>query len=197
VPNVMAVVITSNNKLNGLYIPADDRRYYVAWSKSEKQPKEYFKPLWEWMHGGGGKQAIVGYLQRLDISGFEPMAPPPLTEAWHDIVDAGRNPEDTQLSDALEGVKVATVKEIVVAVQFSGNVELATSLIGPKNARKIPHMLSGIGFEILRNQHAKDGRWVIGGKRETLYAHRDLPISEAITIANKRVSDGSSMAVIR
>jgi hypothetical protein len=197
VPNVMAVAITSNNKLNGLYIHPEDRRYYVAWSKAEKPAKGYFKPLWEWMRKGGGKESVLGYLQRLDIAGFDPMAEPPKTEAWHDIVDAGRNPEETAWSDTLEGVKVATVKEIIAAANFAGNNELAATLIGPKNARKIPHLLSSIGFEILRNPHAKDSRWVIGGKRETLYAHRDVPISEAIAIANKRVSDGSSMAVIR
>jgi hypothetical protein len=40
VPNAMGVVITSNNKLSGLYIDPDDRRHYVAWSDAEKQPSD-------------------------------------------------------------------------------------------------------------------------------------------------------------
>jgi hypothetical protein len=66
VPNLMAVVITSNNKLNGLYIDPEDRRHYVAWSEAEKPPTGYFKPLWKWMHEEGGQQAVLGYLQGLE-----------------------------------------------------------------------------------------------------------------------------------
>ncbi len=186
VPNVMAVVITSNNKLNGLFIDPDDRRHYVAWSSTERQPDSYFNPLWDWIDNGGGKQAVLGYLRRLDIADFCPMAPPPKTEAWHQIVDAGRNPEEKELSDAMEGVYVATVKEIIAKLQFAGHFELAASLQDRKKARQIPHLLGSIGFDVLRSPHAKDGRWVIAGSRETLYADRSLPVSEKMTIANKR-----------
>ena len=30
--NVCAVVMTTNHKVDGIYLPADDRRHYVAWS---------------------------------------------------------------------------------------------------------------------------------------------------------------------
>ncbi|MDZ7718018.1 MAG: DUF5906 domain-containing protein [Balneolaceae bacterium] len=33
VPNLCGVVITTNHKTSGIYIPADDRRHYVAWSE--------------------------------------------------------------------------------------------------------------------------------------------------------------------
>jgi hypothetical protein len=197
VPNVMAVVITSNNKLNGLHIDPDDRRYYVAWSKAAKQSDEYFNPLWSWMLAGGGREAVVGYLRRLDTAGFKPMAPPPRTDAWHEIVDAGKNPEEKELADALEGIQVATVKEIVAKLTFGEHSDLAVSLRDRKNAGRIPHMLRSVGFDALRNPYAKDGRWVIAGRRETLYTHRDLSVSESFTLANKRVSDSSSMAVVR
>jgi hypothetical protein len=197
VPNVMAVAITSNNKLNGLHIDPEDRRYYVAWSKAEKPTTAYFEQVWPWMLTGGGKEAALGYLRSLDISQFNPMAPPPRTEAWHDIVDAGRNPEEKELSDALEGVKVATVKEIVAAAHFKGQMQLAHMLQESKNARKIPHLLGSIDFEPLRNPHTKDGRWVISGRRETLYADRNLPVSESFTLANRRVAGGTPMVVVQ
>ena len=56
VPNVMAVVITTNNKLSGLYLPPDDRRHYVTWSPAERPSREYFDHLWDWMDNQGGKK---------------------------------------------------------------------------------------------------------------------------------------------
>ena len=34
--NVVGVIITTNHKSNGIYLPADDRRHYVAWSNFNK-----------------------------------------------------------------------------------------------------------------------------------------------------------------
>ena len=35
-PNVCGVIITTNHKTDGIYLPADDRRHYVAWSDLTK-----------------------------------------------------------------------------------------------------------------------------------------------------------------
>ena len=48
VMNVCAVIFTTNYK-DGLYIPADDRRHYVAWSEKEMPPDfttDYWNELW-------------------------------------------------------------------------------------------------------------------------------------------------------
>src|SRR5215472_4888130 len=37
VPNVCGVVYTTNYKTGGLYLPADDRRHYFAWSTRTKE----------------------------------------------------------------------------------------------------------------------------------------------------------------
>ena len=37
VPNVCGVIITTNHKTDGIYLPADDRRHYVAWSDATKE----------------------------------------------------------------------------------------------------------------------------------------------------------------
>ena len=43
---------------------------------------------------------MKSYLAELDISGFDPKAPPPKTPAFWDIVDAGRAPEDAEADRA-------------------------------------------------------------------------------------------------
>src|ERR1700733_14148620 len=142
---------------------------------------------------GGGQEATVGYLKRLDIPDFKPMAAPPKTDAWHEIVDAGRNPEENKLYEALEDaqgnlIQIATVRELVTAAQFRGHFELASTLQDRKNARKIPHMLEAIGFEVLRNPHAKsDGRWRLNdGKKDTLYVRKELSVAERMTLAKSK-----------
>jgi hypothetical protein len=103
VPNVCGVVITTNHKTDGLYLPADDRRHYVAWSEATREqfPTDYWTRLYGWYESGGHGH-VAAYLQQFDLSGFDAKAPPPKTPAFYDIVDANRAPEDAELADAIE-----------------------------------------------------------------------------------------------
>jgi hypothetical protein len=47
VPNVCNVVITTNHKLDGLYLPENDRRHFMAWSERTKA-------------GGRGRSGVLG-----------------------------------------------------------------------------------------------------------------------------------------
>jgi Family of unknown function (DUF5906) len=189
VPNVMAVVITSNNKLSGLYIDPDDRRHYVAWSAAEKESPAYFESLWNWMLEGGGKQAVLGYLQRYNLAGWDPKAPPTKTEAWYQMVAAHANPEESALGDALEGIMLATFQEIIVKLQLGGHMDLLAIFQDRKNAKKAARLLECAGLEYLPNPGAKgDRRWSLNGKRETLYASRALPLAERLRLANGRTA---------
>ena len=53
--NVCGVVITTNHKADGIYLPADDRRHFVAWSSLTKDdfPADYWTGLWGWYETGG------------------------------------------------------------------------------------------------------------------------------------------------
>jgi hypothetical protein len=93
--NCCGAIITTNYKSGGLYLPAEDRRHFVAWSdckKEEFQPK-YWNDLWGWYEREGNGH-VAAYLAGLDISTFDPKAPPRKTPAFWSIVDASRAPED-------------------------------------------------------------------------------------------------------
>jgi hypothetical protein len=53
--NVCGVIITTNHKTNGIYLPSDDRRHFVAWSDQTKErfTQDYWKELYEWYEKGG------------------------------------------------------------------------------------------------------------------------------------------------
>ena len=108
--NVCGIILTTNHKTNGLYLPADDRRHYVAWSPLQQADFEpgYWRSLYHWYENGGTAH-VAAYLAGLDLSGFDPKAPPRKTEAFWDIVTANRAPEDAELSDVLDALSTETI----------------------------------------------------------------------------------------
>jgi hypothetical protein len=188
--NVCGVIITSNHKTDGIYLPADDRRHYVAWSdlkKSDFEP-DYWTGLYRWYAGGGTGQ-VVAYLKNLDLTGFDPKAPPPKTAAFYDIVDANRAPEDSELADALDLLNdsrerngkaipapAITLQDIIT---WAATDSFREWLQDRRNRRQIPHRLEAVGYVPVRNDADKrDGQWKVGGKRQTIYGRRDLSIRD-------------------
>src|SRR5262249_41096740 len=153
--NCCGVIITTNHKTDGIYLPADDRRHYVAWSTRTKEDftADYWTKLWGWYHNGG----IAAYLATLD-SAFDPKAPPPKTAAFWDIVDAGRAPEDAELADVFDEMgnpDAVTLAQIKTAA--SGGV--LDWLQDRKNRRAIPHRMENCGYVSVGNDAAKDRLW--------------------------------------
>lgn len=192
--NVVGVIITTNNKSDGLYIPADDRRHYVAWSDLTKDDftERYWDDLWAW-YEQGGRAHVAEYLRTLDLSGWNPKAPPFKTPAWHDIVSSNRAPEDAELADALDGI---TWPDATTISHISGSLTCANSfaeyLRDRKNSRKIPHRLEAVGYVAVHSDSAKDGLWKVGGKRQVIYAKKDMSTRDRIAAAERLVSRSPS-----
>jgi hypothetical protein len=195
--NVTGVIITTNNK-DGLYVPSDDRRYFVAWSPLSKEDfrPAYWTTLYSWFERGGN-EIVAHYLATKDLSGFDPKAPPPKTPAFWEIVDAGRAPEDAELADALD--KLGQPK--AVTLESIANVSdraFAEWLRDRNNRRKIPHRFEACGYVPVRNSGANDGLWpVITGKRmekdgrtvdvkkrQAVYAKRELSLRDQLAAAS-------------
>src|SRR5262249_2340162 len=137
--NVLGLLITTNHKTDGIYLPADDRRHYVAWSNLTKEDftPEYWNGLWSW-YSANGFEHVPAYLAEHDLSDFDPKAPPPKTSAWFDIVSASSAPEDAELADvtdALGNPDVLTVKQLTAAAEGA----FAEWMMDRKNRRAIPH----------------------------------------------------------
>ena len=98
IPNVVGIIITTNYKAGGIHLDPDDRRHHVAWSDLTKDdfPKTYWTELYHWYYSGG-IEAVSAHLSSLDLSNFDPKAPPPKTHAFWEIVDASRAREDAEL----------------------------------------------------------------------------------------------------
>jgi hypothetical protein len=181
--NVCGVIITTNHKADGIYLPADDRRHFVAWSdlKKEDFTDSYWDALWGW-YANGGDRHVTAYLAELDLSLFNLKAPPAKTPAFWDIVDANRAPEDAELADTLDRIgNPAATTIATLSNHASGGFE--TWIRDRKNRRAIPYRLEQCGYVPVRNDAAKDGLWKINGARQVVYAKSDLTVRDRCTAA--------------
>jgi hypothetical protein len=178
--NVCGVIITTNHKTDGIHLPADDRRHFVAWSDLTKDDfsDSYWNDLWDWYESGGIGH-VAAYLAELNLSAFNAKAPPPKTAAFWEIVDANRAPEDAELADALDllGNPNATTVDRIATI---ATAELGLWIRDRKNRRQIPHRLEECGYVRVRNDAAKDGLWVINSSRQAIYARSSLSIRDRI-----------------
>jgi Family of unknown function (DUF5906) len=186
--NCCGIVVTTNYRTDGIYLPADDRRHFVAWSTRAKDDfaPEYWKTLWGW-YAQGGIGHVAAYLTKLDLSTFDPKGPPPKTPAFWDIVDANRAPEDAELADALDTLKqpkAITLEEI----RNVASAEFGVWLGDRKNRRAIPHRMEQVGYVPIRNGTAKDGLWKIGNRRQAVYARVELSLRDQHAAATSLVA---------
>lgn len=185
--NVCGVIITTNHKTNGLYLPEDDRRHYVAWSALDKETfeAEYWQTIYAWYYEQSGIEHVAAYLAGIDLAGFDPKAPPPKTEAFWHIVNAARSPEESELSDVLDSLGNPDAVSLSQLTSRARTVssEFADWLLDRKNRRQIPHRMEGAGYEPVRNDCAKDQLWKIGAKRQVVYGRAELSIRDRVSAA--------------
>jgi hypothetical protein len=183
VPNVCGVIITTNHKTAGIYLPPDDRRHYVAWSERDRNdfPADYWNQLHSW-YAAGGRWHVAAYLAAHDLSVFNPKAPPPHTAAWWGIVDANQAPEDAELADVLDELNNPAAVTIAQLAERAGT-EFRAWLTDRKNRRAIPHRLENASYVPVHNELAKDGLWKVNGKRQVIYAQSTLSPQERQAVA--------------
>jgi hypothetical protein len=186
VANVCGLIITTNHKTDGLYLPADDRRHFVAWSEAKREEfdADYWTRLYGWYENGIGH--VVAYLRQLDLSGFDPKAPPPKTAAFWAMVQAGEAPESGELRDVLEQCgdpECLTLIDLIQGAEALKLFDLAGELKDRRNRRSLPHKLERVGYVPVRNPDADDGLFKILGKRQTVYALRQLSLASQIKAA--------------
>lgn len=130
---------------------------------------------------------MAAYLRELDISALDPKAPPPKTQAFWDIVEANRAPEDTELADALD--KLGNLAAVTLnRIAGSADPEFSAWLRDRRNRRQIPYRLEQCGYVPVRNPAEKrDGSWKIAGQRQTVYAQSHLPVRDQLAAAQELV----------
>jgi Family of unknown function (DUF5906) len=184
--NRCGVIITTNHKNDGIYLPADDRRHYVAWSEATKEDARFKSDYWKRMYAyyeSGGLRHVAAYLRQRDINGFDPKAPPPRTPAFWSIVDCNRPTEEAELADAIDKLGNREAFTLQQLVNVTSDAGFAEWISDRKNRRVIPYRLEKCGYVPVRNPNADDGLWKLNGKRQAIYARAGLTLRDQIEAA--------------
>ena len=107
---------------------------------------------------------IRAFLAALDLSAFDPKAPPPKTAAWREIVSAGRAPEEAELAsviDAMGSPDALTLKQLEAAT--ARDMDFGMWLRDRRNRRTIPFRLEAAGYVAVGNTDNEGGYWRVDG----------------------------------
>ena len=211
VQNVVGVIYTSNHKLDGLYLPAEDRRHFVAWSDAgiehagadEEARAAFWRDYQAWYDAGGLENAAA-YLATRDLTLFDAKAPPPKTDAWYEIVEAGKSGEDEDIGEALdamdavgEGDGIGRPDAITIETlrRAAGEKsDLSTWLVDPANSTKIKHRFDAAGYDAVRNPDNREGRWHVDGKKVMVYGRRGLKRRQQLAAAKALINRENARA---
>ena len=186
--NRSGMVITTNYR-DALYLPPDDRRHYVAFSerRGEEFPAAFWNEFWAWYETGGFAH-VAALLYQRDLSGFDPKAEPPKTDAFRYMVSADLTSEYSDIADAIDRLKDAdgqrpdalTIAELIVVAP---ELEWLRAM---KMRRVMRRRLEDNGYAIVVNPDAKtDNMWAIDGKRQAIYARAALNQTQRLIAARK------------
>ena len=195
--NCVALVMTTNHLTDGMFLLPDDRRHDVMWSDLSQTDfdADYFRKIWKFYEGGGDGH-VAAYLASVDLSRFDPKAPPPKTAAFWQIVDANRAPEEGELADIIDDLgrpDALTIKEVTCSK--SVHMEFSNWLQDRRNRRAIPHRFEQVGYVRARNDDTEDGLWRIDGVRQAVYARSTLSRHDQIVAAKELVRKTDAAAV--
>ncbi|SPB18545.1 hypothetical protein NOV72_05745 [Caballeronia novacaledonica] len=190
VANACGVIFTTNHLTDGLYLPADDRRHFVAWSATTAADfnEDYWRALWTW-YAEGGHGHVIAWLRTRDLSGFDPKAPPPHTAAFWTMVQAGEAPERGEMRDLIEllgNPAALTLADLVSGAMRHNMRTVEQDLTDRRNQRAIPHWMERAGFTAVRNPNAEDGMFKVAGRRVVVYAQRSLTFADQLRAARER-----------
>jgi hypothetical protein len=196
--NVRGVIITSNYKCDGIYLPADDRRHCVAWSDLVKEDfsESYWNKIWKWYNEGGDRN-VAAYLATRDITSFDPKAPPTKTEAFWAIVNANRASEEGELADIFDKLGNPNAVTVAQIAHAALGTDLHDWITDRRNRKSIPHRLENCGYVAVRNSDATDELWKIAGKRQVIYAKNELTLAERLKEVRKLQEKESSTEAVK
>ena len=191
--NLCGVVITTNHKTDGIYLPADDRRHFVAWSTLEQGRLR--RSITGASSTAGTPTAATKRSPNISPAAICPTSTPRHRRrrrgAFWEIANANRAPEDAELADVLDDLgqpDVGDARSRWPAERRCCSQTFAEWLRDSKaNARRIPHRFEDCGYVAVRNPNDSDGRWKIGGRRHTIYGKASLTESDRLDAAFKLV----------
>jgi len=119
VPNFSNLVCFSN-LANPILIEQDDRRFFVIDSPAVRKESDYYREFNVWWRKNIG--VIMSFFHSVELSDFDPMAPPPETDAKNRLKVVSRPPLEQELAMMMDDQEgpfargVGTISEVKTAL---------------------------------------------------------------------------------
>lgn len=92
----------TSNHPDAFYLDKEDRRYFIHEVKGVPMPEAWYAMYDKWYKSKEGMEALFHYLLNLDLKGFKPFSPPPMTSAKLEMISSGRSELDSWTHNLLE-----------------------------------------------------------------------------------------------
>ena len=108
-------IVASNNP-DAVRIENNDRRYWVVRVSEKKVSEDLVKRILK-LREGAGRNALFDHMLRVDLTGFNPHAEPPVTEDKKMMEEASKSDLETFVSQVMEDMKRGERSEITTIEQ--------------------------------------------------------------------------------
>ena len=125
IANYTSFVFLSNHG-DAVHLDDGNRRYFVAEIKAKPLSPAFYTDYVRWRDGGGLAALHYYLVNNVDLTGFDPKAPPPMTDAKRAMVSAGRSGLEQWMADALEDPVGTFGGAVVTATMLKSAYEHAT-----------------------------------------------------------------------
>lgn len=182
VRNIINATMTTNSVMP-LRLNGTSRRFYAIWSDLNTRDSEdnmlpvwldYWEDRWAWMKSGGWQHVAYYLMNQVDLSDFNPYAPPPMTEFLREIKESSKSPMQQTIEQFIKKQHGAFRCDILTTNDMgetlrAGAMAPADMMTDPKffSDKKVGMILKEMGsFKQVRCSDAR--LWVI--RNEEKYA---------------------------
>lgn len=189
------VIMTTNHLVGGIHIPPDDRRYDVIECAtfeemgltSAETRAAYFTQLYRWYYQPASRWHIAAWLHDRSLKGWSASSGQRKTEGHRAIVMSSMA-QDAWALETLEDLGMPVVVKASLLVERG----VATGEKKETIFRKLPHILSRLGYTASFNPNAADGRWKLNGSKYNLYVKVGTVMSkEILDLASEQMAPGA------
>lgn len=158
-PNLASFAFLTNLS-EPILIEDSDRRLFFIDSPALPREPEFYNKFVSWWEANLG--ILRAYIDSIDLSQFNPFAPPPETEAKKALRLASRSPLEQEIAEAMAERRFPFSRDIVRLEEIKANIPAAHSV----PLQRLRGAMRALGAEPL-GSHRCNGQWVSIGTRPT------------------------------
>lgn len=156
--NLLNFVFLSNH-CNAVYIGNNDRRYFVVEVTAGKLPMSDAKEFVAWKNNGG-LEALLYFLQHLNLADFDPKAPAPLTESKNEMIADNKTELETWVASIMSSGPLNVFnREVVTSEELVDHYAQVFPFRSRPTTKAITNAFKGCNARSLKRQiPLRDGR---------------------------------------